>query len=125
MAFRPYLAPGGFRVNHGSESSTYDLQPTKRATIGPSLSLLSPPYLSYDTNHHSVGLGLRQNTEDYLRHQLNIPPYQDVNLSLPDPVVGQPPSQPLPVLIKLAIHGSPNKMLTFREICLALEERFV
>lgn len=64
-------------------------------------------------------------SEEYLRQQLNIPSYQAVNLwALPDPPHGQRPSQPLPVLIKLAIHGSPKRKLTLREIYLALEERF-
>ena len=65
-------------------------------------------------------------TEEYLRHQLHIPPFQPVNLwALPDPPAGQRPSQPLPVLIKLAIFGSRNRQLTLREIYAALEERFV
>lgn len=65
-------------------------------------------------------------TEEYLRQQLNIPPFTRVDLwALPDPPPGQRPSQPLPVLIKLAIHGSPKHKLTLREIYLALEERFV
>ncbi|KAG1738411.1 uncharacterized protein EDB91DRAFT_458649 [Suillus paluster] len=61
----------------------------------------------------------------YLRETLNIPPYTDVNLwALPDPPEGEKPNQPYPVLIKLAIYGSPNKQLTLQDIYTALETRF-
>lgn len=61
----------------------------------------------------------------YLRETLRIPPYKEVNLSaLPDPPEGEKPNQPYPILIKLAIYGSPNKQLTLQEIYAALEDRF-
>ncbi|KAG2348085.1 hypothetical protein BDR05DRAFT_606114 [Suillus weaverae] len=61
----------------------------------------------------------------YLRETLHIPPYKEVNLSaLPDPPEGEKPNQPYPILIKLAIYGSPNKQLTLQEIYAALEDRF-
>lgn len=61
----------------------------------------------------------------YLRQTLHIPPYKEVNLSaLPDPPEGEKPNQPYPILIKLAIYGSPNKQLTLQEIYTALEDRF-
>lgn len=43
---------------------------------------------------------------------------------LPDPPPGERPSQPLGILIKLAIYGSAHQKLTLREIYAALEERF-
>jgi hypothetical protein len=61
----------------------------------------------------------------YLRETLGIPPYQDVNLwVLPDPPEGEKPKEPYPILIKLAIYGSPDKQLTLQEIYTTLEERF-
>jgi hypothetical protein len=61
----------------------------------------------------------------YLRETLRIPSYKEVNLSaLPDPPEGEKPNQPYPILIKLAIYGSPNKQLTLQEIYTALENRF-
>ncbi|KAG2133192.1 uncharacterized protein EDB93DRAFT_1093419, partial [Suillus bovinus] len=61
----------------------------------------------------------------YLRETLRIPLYKEVNLwALPDPPKGEKPNQPYPILIKLAIYGSPNKQLTLQEIYTALEDRF-
>ncbi|KAG2087711.1 uncharacterized protein F5147DRAFT_553499, partial [Suillus discolor] len=61
----------------------------------------------------------------YLRETLHIPPYKEINLrALPDPPKGEKPNQPYPILIKLAIYGSPNKQLTLQEIYTALEDRF-
>ncbi|KAJ8588247.1 winged helix DNA-binding domain-containing protein, partial [Rhizopogon salebrosus TDB-379] len=61
----------------------------------------------------------------YLRETLRIPPYQDINLwALPDPPEGEKPNQPYPILIKLAIYGSPHKQLTLQEIYTTLEDRF-
>ncbi|KAG2145327.1 uncharacterized protein EDB93DRAFT_1064637, partial [Suillus bovinus] len=61
----------------------------------------------------------------YLRETLHIPPYKEINLwALPDPPEGEKPNQPYPILIKLAIYGSPNKQLTLQEIYAALEDRF-
>ncbi|KAF8628554.1 hypothetical protein AX15_003822 [Amanita polypyramis BW_CC] len=62
---------------------------------------------------------------DYLRHQLGLPPGTPVNLDcLPDPPLGRKPSQPYPILIKLAIYGNPNKKLTLKGIYDAIENRF-
>ena len=64
-------------------------------------------------------------TGPYLRQQLELLPHQEVSLrSLPDPPPGEKPSTPLPMLIKLAIYGSPNKRLTLQEIYSELEKRF-
>ncbi|KAI5995832.1 hypothetical protein F5J12DRAFT_702117, partial [Pisolithus orientalis] len=61
----------------------------------------------------------------YLRQQLGIQPHEPVNLwSLSDPPPGEKPNQPYPMLIKLAIYGSPNKQLTLQEIYSELEKRF-
>lgn len=117
--------------------------PDEDYQVGASGFVGESPQASYDlpqrsspsssSGYDSSAAGLHPNsfvsapdTEEYLRQQLDIRPYQPVNLwALPDPPPGQKPSQPLPVLIKLAIHGSPKKKLTLREIYLALEERFV
>jgi hypothetical protein len=56
---------------------------------------------------------------------LQLSPTAEVSLqSLPDPAPGVKPPQPLPLLIKLAIYGSPDKKLTLQEIYTALENRF-
>ncbi|KAF8156304.1 hypothetical protein K438DRAFT_1732429 [Mycena galopus ATCC 62051] len=62
---------------------------------------------------------------EYLRNQLNLPFGATVNLwSLPEPAGGERPSIPLPMLIKLAIYGSPKKRLTLQEIYGELANRF-
>ncbi|KAF9007413.1 hypothetical protein BDQ17DRAFT_1324012 [Cyathus striatus] len=62
---------------------------------------------------------------DFLRQKLSLPAHSEVNLnSLPDPPPGKRPSQSLPFLVMLAIHGSPRKMLTLQEIYKAIEYRF-
>ncbi|KAJ7788589.1 hypothetical protein B0H14DRAFT_2398206 [Mycena olivaceomarginata] len=64
-------------------------------------------------------------TGDYLRRQLNLPAGATVSLwSLPEPAAGEKPTTPLPMLIKLAIHGSTMKMLTLQEIYKELASRF-
>jgi len=64
-------------------------------------------------------------TDKYLRTQIGIPEGTRVDLwALPDPPLGQKPQQPLPVLVKLAIHGCEKGMLTLQEIYQALENRF-
>lgn len=61
----------------------------------------------------------------YLRQQLGLSAHEPITLkSLPDPAPGEKPSTPLPMLIKLAIYGSPNKQLTLQEIYSELENRF-
>lgn len=60
-----------------------------------------------------------------MRAQLNIPRNRTVDLhALPDPPDGGRPTQPLAILMKLAIYGSPQQKLTLREIYAALENRF-
>jgi hypothetical protein len=62
---------------------------------------------------------------DYLRNQLNLPPGTNVSLwSLPDPEGGEKPTIPLPMLVKLAIYGSPKRRLTLQEIYAELSNRF-
>lgn len=64
-------------------------------------------------------------TDRYLRNQIAIPDGTRVDLwALPDPPQGQKPQQPLPILVKLAIHGSEKGMLTLQEIYQSLEDRF-
>ncbi|KAG1864571.1 hypothetical protein C8R48DRAFT_565712, partial [Suillus tomentosus] len=61
----------------------------------------------------------------YLRETLHIPAHKKIDLwALPDPLEGEKPNQPYPILIKLAIYGSPNKQLTLQEIYTVLEGRF-
>lgn len=61
----------------------------------------------------------------YLRHQLGLPPDAAVNLDcLPNPLPGRKPTQAYPILIKLAIYGSPEKKLTLNGIYRAIENRF-
>ncbi|KAJ6492494.1 hypothetical protein DFH06DRAFT_1005747, partial [Mycena polygramma] len=62
---------------------------------------------------------------EYLRQQLNLPPGVVPNLwCLPEPAGGGKPTIPLPMLIKLAIYGSPKKRLTLQEIYMELGHRF-
>jgi hypothetical protein len=76
------------------------------------------------TNEKSRHL-LFEDAGPYLRGTLHIPLYKAVNLwALPDPPEGEKPNQPYPILIKLAIYGSPNKQLALQEIYTALEDRF-
>ncbi|KAJ7934378.1 hypothetical protein B0H13DRAFT_1496176, partial [Mycena leptocephala] len=64
-------------------------------------------------------------TEEYLRRQLSLPPKVSINLwAVPEPADGGRPTTPLPMLIKLAIHGSGKERLTLREICAELAKRF-
>lgn len=61
----------------------------------------------------------------HLREMLGLGPNDTVDLySLSDPPPGAKPSYPYPVLIQLAINGSPRKRLTLSEIYSAIEERF-
>ncbi|KAG8212907.1 hypothetical protein J3R82DRAFT_11259 [Butyriboletus roseoflavus] len=61
----------------------------------------------------------------YLRQQLGLSANDSIGLhSLPDPAPGEKPSTPLPMLVKLAIYGSPKKQLTLQEIYIELEKRF-
>lgn len=60
-------------------------------------------------------LNASQCMSEYLREQLKLPAGAIISLwSLPDPPAGEQPGTPLPMLIKLAIHGSPMKMLTLQ-----------
>ncbi|KAJ7932280.1 hypothetical protein B0H13DRAFT_1549188, partial [Mycena leptocephala] len=62
---------------------------------------------------------------DYLRQQLNLPPGSPVSLwSVSEPARGERPTIPLPMLIKLAIYGSPKKKLMLQEIYSELISRF-
>ncbi|KAG2336428.1 hypothetical protein BDR05DRAFT_1063661 [Suillus weaverae] len=61
----------------------------------------------------------------YLRETLCIPLCKEINLwALSDPPKGEKPNQPYPILIKLAVYGSPHQQLTLQEIYKALEDRF-
>ncbi|KAJ6579174.1 hypothetical protein DFH09DRAFT_913535 [Mycena vulgaris] len=65
------------------------------------------------------------NDDDYLRRQLDIPPDIPVDLlCIEEPTDGERPPQHLTTLLKLAIYGSKEKMLTVRDIYQALVDRF-
>lgn len=88
---------------------------------GASTQTFSVSLVADDRSNHL----LFEDAGPYLRETLRIPPYQDINLwALPDPPEGEKPNQPYPILIKLAIYGSPHKQLTLQEIYTALEDRF-
>ncbi len=62
-------------------------------------------------------------TEDYLRHHLEIPAHIPVNLrALPDVTAKKQP--PITHMIKLAIWGSQYKRLTLRQIYEEIEKRY-
>ncbi|KAJ3571976.1 hypothetical protein NP233_g3384 [Leucocoprinus birnbaumii] len=64
-------------------------------------------------------------TDSYLRNQIGIPQGTRVDLwALPDPPAGQRPQHPLPILMKLAIHGSERGMLTLEGIYEAIQDRY-
>lgn len=61
----------------------------------------------------------------HVRDMLGLKPDQDVTLhALADPPPGEKPTYPYPLLIQLAILGSPKKRLTLAEIYSAIEDRF-
>ncbi|KAJ3884982.1 hypothetical protein GG344DRAFT_10159, partial [Lentinula edodes] len=60
-----------------------------------------------------------------VRHRYNIPNSINVNLNaIPDPPLGQKPSEKHAKLVHLAIAGSPNLRLSLGEIYHAIQERF-
>jgi len=104
---------------------TYSIPPSPSPT----------PPSGYESHHFSDPLPTAVPTSPFqspradvgpsLRMHLQLSPTAEVGLqSLPDPAPGVKPPQPLPLLIKLAIYGSPNKKLTLQEIYTALENRF-
>lgn len=61
----------------------------------------------------------------HVREMLGLKPDQEVTLhALADPPHGEKPTYPYPLLIQLAILGSPKKRLTLSDIYSAIEERF-
>lgn len=100
------------QVNYPSTSSQAHIPTTDR-----------PSNLSSPVNDGAPTIF--SDTAAYLRVQLGLSSDESVNLgSLPDPPPGEKPSAPLPMLIKLAIYGSPNRQLTLQEIYTELENRF-
>ncbi|KAK2460175.1 hypothetical protein APHAL10511_007854 [Amanita phalloides] len=136
---------------HGSSGMGYDLPQQSFATFGTSpqagshrghqhqhqqhsrieTTSSSPPTgsLGYGTpmglQIHGINVPTYPDAGDYLRHQLGLPPDVPINLGcLPDPPPGRKPSQAYPLLIKLAIYGSPQRRLTLQGIYEAIENRF-
>ncbi|TFK34604.1 hypothetical protein BDQ12DRAFT_763097 [Crucibulum laeve] len=135
------------RAGHPSEISGYEFhdQPQNTYPGHPSAQQYGHPSRSPDdsyqtsTSPESLTIQLRGEQErgfhpsafheidagPYLRRQLHIPPEKPINLwALPDPPNGAKPSHSLPVMIKLAIYGSPKQKLTLQEIYQALIDRF-
>ncbi|RXW18765.1 hypothetical protein EST38_g7082 [Candolleomyces aberdarensis] len=62
---------------------------------------------------------------EFLRIKLGLKPGEDISLwSLPDPEPGQRPPHSYPLLVRLAIYGSPNQRATLKQIYEAIEARF-
>ena len=84
------------------------------------------PATSSEYGHpsHDNGEASTEETEEYLRRTLAIPPHMQLNLSsLPDEPHGTK-NPKISDLIKLAIWGSPGHKLTLRQIYTAIEERY-
>lgn len=87
--------------------------------------LTSPTVAPTALHLHGISEPAYPDAGRYLRHQLGLSPDKAVNLGcLPDPLPGRKPSQAYPILIKLAIYGSPEKKLTLNGIYRAIENRF-
>jgi hypothetical protein len=62
---------------------------------------------------------------EFLRIKLGLKPGDNISLwSLPDPEPGQRPPHSYPLLVRLAIYGSPNQRATLKQIYEAIEARF-
>ena len=62
---------------------------------------------------------------EFLRIKLGLKPGEEISLwSLPDPEPGQRPPHSYPLLVRLAIYGSPNQRATLKQIYEAIEARF-
>lgn len=62
---------------------------------------------------------------EYLRIKLGLKPGDEISLwSLPEPEPGQRPPHSYPLLVRLAIYGSPNQRATLKQIYEAIEARF-
>ncbi|KAF8827357.1 hypothetical protein HHX47_DHR5000796 [Lentinula edodes] len=88
---------------------------------------LSSKHDSYESfpDASSVEFSRRQEIIERVRHRYNIPNSVNVNLNaIPDPPLGQKPSEKHAKLVHLAIAGSPNLRLSLGEIYLAIQERF-
>lgn len=82
----------------------------------------SSPSMSAQRNS-TVSLPSHAETEEYLRNTLEIPSHLPVDLSaLPDATDKKQP--PITHMIKLAIWGSKDKMLTLRGIYGEIENRY-
>lgn len=102
----------------GARSNSY---PPASGRRGPAQISLPPSAFSGSTQ---INQPLPE-PEDYLRQKLKLAPGRPVDLwALEDPLPGKRPNYPYPLLVRLAIQGSPNKRLTLKEIYEAIENRF-
>lgn len=107
------------QMNYPVASSTSSAIPATSQPTNVSAFSMSPGHLVDSTHSPFPDAG------PYLRQQLGLASNEDISLrSLPDPAPNEKPSTPLPMLIKLAIYGSPKKQLTLQEIYTELENRF-
>ncbi|KAJ7821147.1 hypothetical protein B0H13DRAFT_1660555 [Mycena leptocephala] len=64
-------------------------------------------------------------SDDFIRNQTKLPFGAPISLwFLPEEPSNKRPRPTIPTLVKLAIYGSENQMLTYSEICLAISLRF-
>ncbi|EAU85223.1 hypothetical protein CC1G_06239 [Coprinopsis cinerea okayama7 len=110
---RSYSAPSGHQNYRGSS--------------GDNVVSLHPSVLSGSeaSNSQSFANQPLPEPEEYLRQKLQLPPGVPINLwALADGEPGQRPPHPYPLLVSVAIWGSPQKRLTLKGIYQAIEERF-
>ncbi len=111
------------RPSHGGDrvigvSPDADMQ----SVSGPSTDSAGP---SPSQAGHDVDLSDGPDTMSHIRALVPGALDDNVNLySLSDPGPNEKPGYPYPTLIKLAIHGSPNRRLSLQGIYAALEDRF-
>lgn len=95
-----------------NHSNSWAADPTERA-------------LMQDDLEQPNGSSALPDPAEYLRIKLGLQPGDPINLwSLPDPEPGKRPNHSYPMLVRLAIYGSPNQRLTLKGIYEAIEERF-
>ncbi|KAF5341937.1 hypothetical protein D9611_001270 [Ephemerocybe angulata] len=112
---------GGRPQMHGSHSyPPPGIDPTAQYMGLESIPLTEQHFENNSNSNHALPA-----PGDFLRQKLGLKPGDPVNLwSLPDPEPGQRPPHSYPLLVRLAIYGSPNQRMTLKQIYEAIEERF-